>query len=124
MKTINKWFLIETEHKTYIFEKENLKDIKEITENDCQKYDIPDTLIGYQGIQYWDGNNHQIEIIADETGYTAEPLHITNEENNDPNPAFSYSKILTLNTGKKINISQSNTSGSLTPWWDFDEQGV
>ena len=69
-------------------------------------------------IKYWDGNNHQMQLFEN---YTSEEVVVVRRYDREGNPLYSYSYDLIMEDGSRIETSQSNCSGSLSPFFNVVE---
>jgi hypothetical protein len=77
--------------------------------------DLGDYII----VSYWDGNNFQYDL------YDRCELEIVEGEVislSHPSPAYYFNYEIVLEDGEKIKVTQSNMSGSLSPYYREDTE--
>lgn len=77
--------------------------------------EIREIEIDWYRIRYWDGNNWKCDVFETYTTVNA-IIH----ELEDPSPAFYFNYELELEDGEKVKCTTSNTSGSISPYYDED----
>ena len=69
--------------------------------------------IDWYRIKYWDGNNWQCDIFE-----TYDTCKVIVHSLEDPSPAYYFNYELELEDGERVQYTKSNTSGSISPYYD------
>ena len=76
-----------------------------------------DTETGGFSCRWWDGNNWQVIVLDSDDLNSLDSINAEVEELETPDPAFDFYYNLVLANGEKIKVSQSNCSGSVSPFY-------
>ena len=67
-------------------------------------------------IKWWDGNNCQIKVFE---YYSVEEMTVERDYDSEPKPLYNYCYNLIKENGEIIRTTQSNMSGSLSPFYNL-----
>jgi hypothetical protein len=80
--------------------------------------ELTEDLDEYYFVEYWDGNNWRKELLDVNNISEVEGIITVLDP---PSPAFYFNYEIQLENGEKIQCTQSNCSGSLSPYYEEKE---
>lgn len=93
---------------TSVYDFEGKKTWKEIMDISTDWFCVP----------YWDGNNWKVDVYEN---YSTEEMIIERDTESEPDPVWSFCYKITRADGSIINATQSNCSGSISPYYFVEE---
>jgi len=80
--------------------------------------ELKDIETGWFKVSYWDGNNWKKDIFE---YYTTEEMIIESDTEKEPEPKWNFCYKITRANGDIMEATQSNCSGSLSPYYDVEQ---